>query len=187
MIIKKIRSFIKKTLFNMLTLWNYFKIYLLEENVTLGKNVVIGRGVIIKTTDGGKVTISDNVSIESNCYIYAQCGEITIGTNTFIGSGSQIVAKKSIVIGSGNLISAYCIIRDGNHGIKRGININTQPHDIEEISIGDDVWLGSHCVVTAGNTIETGAVVGANAVVTKDVEAYSIVGGVPAMFINQRI
>jgi len=184
MIIRKIRSFIKKTISNTVTLLNNFKIYLLEENVTLGKNVVIGRGVIIKTTDGGKITIGNNVSIESNCYIYAKYGEITIGDNAFVGFGTQIVALKSVSIGRDNLISAYCIIRDANHRIKRGVTINMQPHDVLEIVIFDNVWLGSHCVVTKGSIIGEGAVIGANSVVTKSVEEYTVVGGVPAKFIK---
>jgi acetyltransferase-like isoleucine patch superfamily enzyme len=187
MIIRKIRSFIKKTISNTVTLWNHLKIYLLEENVTFGKNVVIGRRVVIKTTDGGKITIADHVAIESNCYIYAQRGEITIGKNTFIGSGSQIVAKKSIKIGKDNLISAYTILRDANHGTNKDSPITMQEHVVKSISIEDDVWLGSHAVVTAGNNIRQGAVVGANAVVTKDVDAYAIVGGVPAKFIRKRV
>lgn len=52
--------------------------------------------------------------------------------------------------------------------------------------IGHDVWIGDNVVVMAGVSIGTGAVLGANAVVTKDVMPYSIVGGVPAKLIRMR-
>lgn len=185
-IIRKTRSVIKKTISNIVTLWNRLKIYLLEDNIIMGKDITIGKNVIIKTTDSGTVIIEDNVSIERNCYIYAQYGKIIIGKNGFIGAGSQIVAKKSIKIGQDSLISAYSIIRDANHGIVKGESIISQDHDIKEVIIEDDVWLGSHAVVTAGSHIGKGAVVGANAVVTKDVKPYSVVGGVPAKFIKKR-
>ena len=55
-----------------------------------------------------------------------------------------------------------------------------------DIVIGNDVWIGYEAVVLAGVTIGDGAVIGARAVVTKDVPPYTIVGGVPAKFIRKR-
>lgn len=186
MIVRKIKSAIKKIILNSTTFWNYLKNSLLEENLKLGKNIRIGKNVVIKTTDGGHVTIANNVVIENNCYIYAQFGDITIGKNGFIGCGSQIVAKNTIFIGDNSLISAYSIIRDANHGMQKGSPMNSQQHVVEQITIYEDVWLGSHSVVTAGCTIGKGSVVGANSVVTKDIEPYTIVGGVPAKPIKER-
>lgn len=54
------------------------------------------------------------------------------------------------------------------------------------VTIGHDVWIGHGVTVTAGVTIGTGAVIGAGAVVTKDVEPYTIVGGVPARVLKRR-
>jgi acetyltransferase-like isoleucine patch superfamily enzyme len=110
-----------------------------------------------------------------------------IGKKSFIGYGSHIVAKKSIQIGNDCLISAYSIIRDANHGIRKGSIISSQEHNIKPIVIEDDVWLGSHSVVTSGVIIGYGTVVGANAVVTKSIDTNVVVGGVPAKFIKQRV
>ena len=52
--------------------------------------------------------------------------------------------------------------------------------------IGDDVWIGKHSVIMTGVKIGNGAIVAAGSVVTKDVEPYTIVGGVPAKFIKMR-
>jgi len=54
------------------------------------------------------------------------------------------------------------------------------------VTIGHDVWIGHGVTVKAGVTIGTGAVIGAGAVVTKDVEPYTIVGGVPAKVLKRR-
>jgi phosphonate metabolism protein (transferase hexapeptide repeat family) len=54
------------------------------------------------------------------------------------------------------------------------------------VTIGHDVWIGHGATVTAGVRVGTGAVVGAGAVVTKEVEPYTVVGGVPARFIKRR-
>lgn len=186
MIKRKIQSSLKKISARVVNVVAKSKIYLLEENITLGKNVVIGGSVVIKTTDGGKIIVDDNVSIESNCYIYAKRGLIRIGKESFLGMGSQVVALKSIDIGVGCQVAAYCIIRDADHGTKAGNRISSQEHMVKNIIINDDVWLGSHVVVTKGNIIGKGAVVGANAVVTKNVESYTIVGGVPAKYIKGR-
>lgn len=55
-----------------------------------------------------------------------------------------------------------------------------------DIVIGNDVWIGYGAVIMAGVTIGDGAIIGARAVVTKDVEPYSIVGGIPAKEIRKR-
>ena len=55
-----------------------------------------------------------------------------------------------------------------------------------DIVIGNDVWIGYDAVIMAGVTIGDGAIIGTRAVVTKDVEPYSIVGGVPAKEIRKR-
>lgn len=187
MIKRKIRSSIKRMLSSITNVFNHFKLYFLEENISFGKNVTIGKNVIIKTTDDGQIIIGDNVSIEANSYLYAKGGKIFIEKNSFIGFGSQIVSKKSIKIGDNSLFSAYTVIRDANHGMDKDRLINAQAHDVKEIVIKDDVWLGVHSVVLAGCTIEHGVIVGANAVVTKDIEANTLVGGVPAKFIRERI
>ena len=57
---------------------------------------------------------------------------------------------------------------------------------IKPVIIGDDVWIGGRVIILPGVTIGNGAIVGAGAVVTRDVPEYAIVGGVPAKVIKMR-
>lgn len=61
-----------------------------------------------------------------------------------------------------------------------------QALEAKDIVIGDDVWIGTNVTIKDGVTIGTGSIIGAGAVVTKDVEPYAIVGGVPAKKIKMR-
>ncbi len=65
-------------------------------------------------------------------------------------------------------------------------HIKGHPRSNGDVQIGNDVWLGRHCVVLSGVTIGDGAIVGAYALVTRDVPPYAIVGGNPAALIRYR-
>jgi acetyltransferase-like isoleucine patch superfamily enzyme len=68
------------------------------------------------------------------------------------------------------------------YGVTDQASLETKAHT----SIGHDVWLGAQAVIAAGVTVGTGAVVGANSVITKDVDPYDVVAGVPARTIRSR-
>ena len=96
-------------------------------------------------------------------------------------SGGLIRIGKQVAIGPGT------VLRAANHcfdSLEKPIML--QGHLYGEIVIEDDVWIAANCTITPGTRIGHGAVVGAGAVVTRDVEPYAIVGGVPARVIGSR-
>jgi maltose O-acetyltransferase len=107
---------------------------------------------------------------------------VKIGNNTFINHLCSIWASPEgpITIGSGVLLGPCTQIISSNHGYAAGTPIRGQAGMDAPIDIGDDVWLGANVVVTPGVSIGRGCVVGAGAVVTKDLPAMSICVGVPA-------
>lgn len=112
---------------------------------------------------------------------------IQIDENCFIGKSTKITAYESNVsIGKNTLIASNCLIINRNHLMKKDSLIKDQGYVYSPIKIGNDVWIGSNCTILPGVTIHDGAVIAANSVVNKDVEAYSVVGGVPAKIISRR-
>lgn len=113
---------------------------------------------------------------------------ISIGQNSFINHNSCVWAgeSSSITIGNDVIFGPGVSVIASNHGMKKGALIRLQEDFDKNIVIGNDVWLAAHVVVTAGVTIGDGCVVGAGAIVTKDLPPYSICVGVPAQVIGQR-
>ena len=112
---------------------------------------------------------------------------LAIGEDSFIGRNTFIGVYDPIIIGSFVQIAAYCYLVSQNHGyLRRDIPMKHQEFVAGPITIEDDVWLGTHVVVLPDVTIARGAIVAAGSIVTKDIPAYEIWGGVPARFIKHR-
>ncbi|MBR0270549.1 MAG: sugar O-acetyltransferase [Methanobrevibacter sp.] len=107
---------------------------------------------------------------------------IHLGKNVFINSDCKFQDQGGIYIGNDVLIGHNVVLATLNHEEnpeKRG-NLCPSP-----IKIEDKVWIGSNATILPGVTIGYGAIVAAGAVVTKDVEEMTVVGGVPAKFIKK--
>jgi acetyltransferase-like isoleucine patch superfamily enzyme len=121
--------------------------------------VVITPGVIVSLTKNAILEFGDNVTINV---------------------GSKIICHEHISIGSNVLVGWEAQVMDSDgHIIDRTTYKNSKP-----IHIGDNVWIGSRATILKGGTIGNGSVVAAGAVVTKNVLANSLVGGVPARIIR---
>ena len=132
---------------------------------------------------GKGVSMAPNVS-------FRNAERISIGAGSHLGEHSVIWAGNStgrVVIGEKCLFAPNVTVTASNYGIVQGdVAIMDQPKDERDVVIGDGAWLGANVVVLAGVTIGEGAVVAAGAVVTKDVPAQCIAGGVPAKVIGTR-
>lgn len=138
------------------------------ENIELGENVVFMKNSYVYAHDGGKLIIQNNFTMNSNSQIGATSGKISIGNDCAIASN--------------------CVLRAANHNFENpAIPFRQQGHTYGEIIIGNDVWIASNCVITANTKIGDSSIIGAGSVVTKDVEPFSVVGGVPARLIKKRI
>jgi acetyltransferase-like isoleucine patch superfamily enzyme len=117
-------------------------------------------------------------------------GQIEVGARTWIGQYNNLraCAGGDVVIGADCLLAQFCTLVGSNHALSRSQPIRGQGAEPTRrgVVLEDDVWLGAGVVVTPGVTIARGAVVGANAVVTKDVPEYEIWAGVPARRIGER-
>ena len=116
--------------------------------------------------------------------------EIHIGENCCFGAWNHITATNKIQIGNNLLTGKWVTITDNSHGDTDFVSLQTPPlmrrvTSKGPVVIGDNVWIGDKATILPGVTIGDGAVIAANAVVTKDVPAYCVVGGNPARIIKQ--
>lgn len=114
---------------------------------------------------------------------YTDCGKnITVGKNVFINSGCRFQDQGGITIDDGAFIGHNVVLATLNHGIKPEDRATTYP---APIVIGKNVWIGANATVVPGVTIGENAIIAAGTVVTKGVEANTIVGGNPAKVIRK--
>ena len=137
------------------------------ENIELGNNVTFMKNTYVYAHDGGKILIGNNFIINSNSQLGASFGKISIGNDC--------------------AIAPNCVLRASNHTFDDSdVPFMKQGHTYGEIIIEDDVWIASNCVITANTKIGKSSIVGAGSIVTKNVEPYSIMAGVPAKLIKKR-
>lgn len=162
-------------------------------------------GSIASLRGTSHIFIGENSNFDDNLHLMAWEGfgkqsfspEIEIGMNCSFGAYNHITCCKKITIGDGTLTGKWVTISDNNHG---SYDVNDSESLLEwgdvrpslrtisikgPIEIGKNVWIGDKATILSGVSIGDGAVIGANSVVTKDVPAYSIVGGNPAKVLKQ--
>jgi len=111
-------------------------------------------------------------------------GPVRIGARTLVGLGNVLIGP--LRIGNDVIIAQNVVFSGLNHGyldVKRPIK--DQACTTAEIVVEDEVWIGANAVITAGVRIGRHAVVAGGSVVTKDVPAYTVVGGNPARPLKQ--
>ena len=160
-----------------------------------------------------QIRLGKNVYLDQGVYLHACPAGITIGDDSFVMHGSILhvynfrdLPHAFIRIGRGSLIGEYNVLR-GQGGITVGDCVYTAPNvqllavnhvyddpalpiveqgiTAQGIAVADNVWIGAGAIITDGVTIGNGAVVAAGAVVTKDVPAHTVVGGVPARVLRE--
>lgn len=128
--------------------------------------------------------IGKNVNIEKNAYFTPQ---LTIGDNSGVGVDCEIYGP--VTIGDNVMMGPEVVIFTSDHEYSRtDIPMMEQGNGpVEPVSIGNDCWIGRRAMIMPGVHIGDGCVIGAGAVVTKDVPPYSVAGGVPARVLKSRI
>ena len=179
----QLRKYLKFNIFNWIRLFrNWTILGSCGNRVFFDSNVKIMRfpkNIFIKNA----VVIKEGVRICS-CNEFAK---IIIGNNTTIGYHTFIFASERIEIGNNCLIAPFVYIVDSNHASSRESLINEQENKTAPIIIGNDVWVGVKATILSGVKIGDGAIIGAGAIVDKNVDPYSIVGGIPARNIGERL
>jgi acetyltransferase-like isoleucine patch superfamily enzyme len=128
----------------------------------------------------------DKVVIGPGNFIYFP-ERLELGTNVYINPFCHIQAAGGIKIGDGALIAHQCTLMSGDHRFDIPGKMIFECETLNSpITLEDDVWLGAAVRVMRGVTIGTGSIVGAGAIVTKDIPAGQIAVGMPAKVIRPR-
>jgi acetyltransferase-like isoleucine patch superfamily enzyme len=132
--------------------------------------------------------IGDFSQIKCNVVIKVKSGVMKMGSYVAVGHNSEILCDhENIVIGNGVRIAAEAFISTGNHNFSRkDAAIHEQGFYYKSVTIENDVWIGRRVIVLPGVTIGAGSIIAAGAVVTKDIEPYSVYAGIPARKVRSR-
>ena len=165
------------------------KWYLVACGCKVGTGLICKQWPIFRTIPHRNIRIGDNVNIGyliTFDIIYP--GELDIGDNVELSHNVLIGSLKKVTIGNYCLVGENVSIRDDNHRTLRGIPIYTQGWSVEEIFIGEDVWIGAGSIILGGSKILDGAVIGANSLVLNKSKILSnnIYGGSPVRQIGLR-
>lgn len=157
-----------------------------------------GDGVFFKYVaqlhDPQFIRIGNNTSFGKDLFLTAwgvsnSEPNLSIGNNCSFGAYNHITCINKIQIGDNCLTGKWVTISDNNHDITDFDTLHEAPikrklYTKGPVIIGNNVWIGDKASILGGVTIGDGAVIAANSVVTKDVPAYSVVGGNPARVIK---
>lgn len=172
--------------------WNYYK----KRLANIGKNSQIGQNFSIINPDG--ISIGDNFSGGCDIALWSwnavnikgdDC-KLIIKNNVSITDRCIISAANRIEIGNGCLLGRDTFITDNSHGKNITLEeLDISPHERDIYSkgtviIGDNVWTGKNVCIMPNVKIGSGAIIGANSVVTHNIPPYSVAVGSPAKVIK---
>lgn len=155
--------------------------------VSFGERVTINAVSVDGVSLGDFVTIDDQAILRASGVLRNLGTGIEIGSSTSIGAFNFIHGGGGVTVGKNCLFGPYVSVYSENHNFSdTALPIRKQGETRLPVRIGDDVWIGAGSIVLPGVTVGSGAIVAAGSVVTKDVIAKSVVGGVPAKVIKRR-
>lgn len=174
--------------------WKIFSVNL----GVVGYNCYVGRGFSFHQAKnikiGNRFNAGENLRLQTWEFYHGEktgmIPKLTIGNDVSVMSNVQISCMGKITIGNGVLLGDNVLITDNFHGISGNINerhippIKRKLFYKGEIVIEDNVWIGRNVCIMGNVYIGTGAIIGANAVVTHDIPSYGVAVGVPAKVID---
>ncbi len=161
------------------------------DHIALGSGAYLDEGVYLHACPNG-ITIGENTYLmhHAELHVYNFRGiphaGITVGRDSLIGEFNVLRGQGGIAIGDRVYFAPLVQVLAVNHVYgDPALPFVQQGITAEGVVIEDDVWVGAGAVVTDGVTVGRGAVVAAGSVVTSDVPAHTVVGGVPARVLKE--
>jgi acetyltransferase-like isoleucine patch superfamily enzyme len=178
-----------------------------NKNVRMG-NSQLGEGFGVRLDvprDDIALTIGDRCILMNQFVFESDRGKITVGNGVFINSGTMVISRSLVEIGNNVTIAWGCVIYDHNsHSISYLDRVKDQDQQLIDLPTGslcahkdwskvetapiricDHAWLGFDVAVLKGVTVGEGAIIGARAVVTRDIPPWTIAAGNPAKVVKE--
>lgn len=182
--------------------FNPYKFVQRHSNISLSSGIIFLKSTRFRMKKTNKITLGEHSMLGCSFIFESDEGEIEIGNNTFIHSGTELIARSKISIGNNVMISWGCTIYDHNsHSLDwnerakdlnrtivayhNGVDLLTDKDwstvKVAPITIKDKVWIGFGCTILSGVTIGEGAIIGSQSVIRQDVEPWTVMIGNPAI------
>jgi maltose O-acetyltransferase len=163
-----------------------------------GTRVLLGGRIANPQGRREAINLGEHTWIAGELLVFPHAGSIRVGNYCYVGDGARIWAAEAVTIGDRVFIAhgvnihdndAHSLSAEERHRHFRELVMSGRRSFVENlqvarIAIGDDAWIGFNATVLKGVTIGEGAVVGACAVVTRDVTPYAVVAGNPASVVG---
>ena len=160
------------------------RLRIVHHGIDVGERVRVGRGFRLFLDPGAQLILGEGCELDDGTTIAVYgTGRIELGRGCFVGHHSTLAAHRSIVLGEGAFLAELVSVRDHDHLV--GAPPSSGKVDIEPVTIGASVWLGSKVTVLRGASIGEGAVVGANAVVRGELPPGTVSAGIPARVVRR--
>ena len=168
--------------------WRFFRFKLANPHVVTRGFVFLDRNVELYARRGlGRLILGRWLHVGSNTAIRCHEGTLSVGDKSVLGRDNSINCYLDVEIGAAALFADHVYISDFDHRFDAlDVPIKDQGIAKARVRIEPDVWIGTKVTIVRGVVVGEGSVVGANAVVTRDLPPYSVAVGAPARVIRDR-
>lgn len=157
------------------------------KRIHIGNKVILEHFVGLNVSPGGEIRVGDECELRCFSRLEAHNGTIKLGARCSVNPFTLLSGYGGLTIGEDVRIGSHCAIMSSMHRYEStNLTIREQGVEAKPTLIESDVWLGAGCTVLGGITIGRSSIVGAGAVVTRDVPTKTIATGVPASITGTR-
>jgi acetyltransferase-like isoleucine patch superfamily enzyme len=150
-------------------------------HIEVGRGVTVLKGAVVEADPVGSIRLADHVTICRYAVLLSGGGTIDLARGVLIGDFCNLYGTGGLTIEEGVMLASGVRIMTAEHSFDDPTKpVGVQPEVPQPVRIGRGAWLAANVVVLAGVTIGENAVIGAGAVVTRDVAASTVAVGVPA-------
>jgi acetyltransferase-like isoleucine patch superfamily enzyme len=156
-------------------------------HIRIGDRVILEKFVGLSVIPGGSIEVGDWCELRCFSRIEAHDGSVRLGQRTSVNAFTLLSGFGGLTIGDDVRIGSHCVVLSSTHRFDSvDATIREQGVEPAPTVIENDVWLGAGCTIIGGVRIGEGSIIGAGAVVTKDVPRFCIATGVPARVTGHR-